>query len=278
MTEDRRPIYEVSVEDAIEYDRHTFDSPLYQGLASNLLGLAEIKSGEKVLCLAAGTGLDARKATEMGGEVIGLEKATAMILAAKKVKSKWSLINSLIQGEAEVLPLPSNHFDIVMINAAGEYLDMSRVFQQVARVLKPGGRFVFNCQADEAGHLYRNDPQRKLRDEVESIADEEGYSIEPYSKRKGGELSKIRLQRYAEQSGLTFELTEDIGIAISLEDVQKQLKLAIFNKRWLAAVPEGKREELINQATQALRKKRDYDQERHWYFFKFIKPEKEENE
>jgi SAM-dependent methyltransferase len=42
---------------------------------------------------------------------------------------------------SHVLPFPDNHFDVVTLQYASRHLRVDRVFGEILRVLKPGGRF-----------------------------------------------------------------------------------------------------------------------------------------
>src|SRR5689334_22338110 len=61
-----RPSFHGHLEEAQQYDAYVRGSPLYQNLVRELLARAGIRQGNTVLCLACGTGLDARAALEAG--------------------------------------------------------------------------------------------------------------------------------------------------------------------------------------------------------------------
>jgi demethylmenaquinone methyltransferase/2-methoxy-6-polyprenyl-1,4-benzoquinol methylase len=44
-------------------------------------------------------------------------------------------------GDVHTLPFPDNHFDLVTLQFASRHLGVKRVFGEIHRVLKPGGRF-----------------------------------------------------------------------------------------------------------------------------------------
>ncbi|CAK0759423.1 Methyltransferase domain-containing protein [Azospirillaceae bacterium] len=52
-------------------------------------------------------------------------------------------INSTI-GDVHDLPFPDNHFDVVTLQFATRHLRVKRVFEEIRRVLKPGGHF-YHC-------------------------------------------------------------------------------------------------------------------------------------
>ncbi|MGA2613009.1 MAG: class I SAM-dependent methyltransferase [Spirochaetia bacterium] len=54
-------------------------------------------------------------------------------------------------GDAHSLPYPDNHFDVVTLQYASRHLRVDRVFSEILRVLKPGGRF-HHCDMLRPGH------------------------------------------------------------------------------------------------------------------------------
>src|SRR3954451_23445433 len=115
--------------------------------------------------MAAGTGLDARAGGQAGADtVFGLDRSPAMGAVARQMSDVAANVH-FIQADAAAIPFPNEHFDVVLINAAGNYLwdNIYSLFADVQRVLKPNGVFAFNCQSDEIEDTYSADPQRQLR-------------------------------------------------------------------------------------------------------------------
>ncbi len=112
----------------------------------NPTALAELKSGETVLDLGSGGGIDVLlSARRVGptGKAFGLDMTAEMLALAEENKSKSGLTNvEFLKGEIENIPLPGNSVDVIIsncvINLSG---DKDRVLQEAFRVLKPGGRF-----------------------------------------------------------------------------------------------------------------------------------------
>src|SRR5512143_2089827 len=112
----------------------------------NPTALAELKSGETVLDLGSGGGIDVLlSARRVGpaGRAFGLDMTDDMLALAEENKRKSGLTNVVfLKGEIEDIPLPDNEVDVVIsncvINLSG---DKDRVLQEAFRVLKPGGRF-----------------------------------------------------------------------------------------------------------------------------------------
>jgi arsenite methyltransferase len=112
----------------------------------NPTALAELKTGETVLDLGSGGGIDVLlSARRVGpsGKAYGLDMTDEMLALAEENKRQSGLTNvEFLKGEIENIPLPSNSVDVVIsncvINLAG---DKDRVLREAFRVLRPGGRF-----------------------------------------------------------------------------------------------------------------------------------------
>lgn len=105
----------------------------------NILRLLEIKKGETILDLACGPGFFAREFFKKGGEVVGVDISKDLITLAKK--SSPANIEYHI-GSAENLSfLKEKSADkAVIILAIQNISDINAVFQECARVLRPGGK------------------------------------------------------------------------------------------------------------------------------------------
>ncbi len=111
----------------------------------NPTGLGMIKEGETVLDLGSGGGIDvflASRKVGPGGRVVGLDMTSAMVQAAKKNAQRTKLENVEFRlGEIEKIPLPDESVDVVISNCVICLSpDKEAVFQEMHRVMKPGGR------------------------------------------------------------------------------------------------------------------------------------------
>jgi len=113
----------------------------------NPVTLASLKSGETVVDLGSGGGFDCFLAARQVGEtghVIGVDMTPDMLSKARKNAEKIGASNVEFRlGEIEHLPVADNSADVIMSNCVINLSpDKLRVFQDVYRVLKPGGRLV----------------------------------------------------------------------------------------------------------------------------------------
>ena len=143
QTEQDRQAYLRQIFDntAADYDR--IEAMLAWGTGSgyrrDALIRAGLKTGMKVLDVGVGTGLVAVQACILAGNpalVIGVDPSPGMMAASKLPDTMV-----LIEGRAESLPFPDNHFDFLSMGYALRHIsDLSVAFAEFERVLKPGGR------------------------------------------------------------------------------------------------------------------------------------------
>ncbi len=111
--------------------------------------LADIQAGEKVVDLGSGSGMDsfvaALKAGK-SGEVAGVDMTEAQKAKAERLRVSRGLSNvSFHKGYLEAIPLGNESFDVAISNGVINLCsDKRKVFQEVSRVLKRGGRLAIS--------------------------------------------------------------------------------------------------------------------------------------
>jgi len=102
--------------------------------------------GETVVDVGSGGGLDsiiAARAVGPDGRVVGIDMTDEMLKRSRRAADALSLTDHLDfrPGFAEQLPIPDGWADLVISNGVFNLIpDKHAAYQEVARVLKPGGR------------------------------------------------------------------------------------------------------------------------------------------
>ncbi|SDQ45129.1 methyltransferase domain-containing protein [Natronobacterium texcoconense] len=107
--------------------------------------LADLQVGEDLLDLGSGSGMDAFVAAmHVGdsGSVIGLDMTDEQLAKARALRDDAGLENVRFeQGYVERLPFADESFDVVVSNGVINLsAEKDRVFEEIHRVLRPGGR------------------------------------------------------------------------------------------------------------------------------------------
>jgi len=107
--------------------------------------LADLEPGESVLDLGSGSGMDAfLAATKVGdeGHVLGVDMTEEQLAKARRLAEAHGFGQvELVAGRIEELPVEDRRFDLVISNGVINLSpEKHRVFAEVARVLRPGGR------------------------------------------------------------------------------------------------------------------------------------------
>lgn len=148
--------------------------------------------GTRVLEVGMGTGnlqIDLRRE---GYEAYGIDLSPQMMReAARKARRLRVEPFRACRARAEALPFPDGAFDSVVSTFPSEYITQARTLREIARVLRPGGRFV----VVPAGWLKPRDVQGKAF---------EGFARVVYGYRKSGrepDLAEIERQAREGKSG-----------------------------------------------------------------------------
>jgi arsenite methyltransferase len=111
----------------------------------NPTATAHLRSGEVVVDLGSGGGLDVFLAAKMvgpKGKAIGIDMTPAMIERARANAEAGGYANvEFHQARIDAIPLPDASVDCVISNCVLNLApDKPAVFREIARILKPGGR------------------------------------------------------------------------------------------------------------------------------------------
>lgn len=145
----------------------------FVNLRESILERAELKASDTVIDIGSGTGLLTLPAAEIAAQVWAIDVAPGMCeyLTAKAASADIGNIVPVV-GSAVSLPLVDDVADVVVSNYCFHHLrdDFKRqAVDEVVRVLRPGGRFVFGDMMFRVGVANPRD-RAVIRQKVSTIA------------------------------------------------------------------------------------------------------------
>lgn len=117
-----------------------------EGLDEEDAGLLGNVSGLTVLEVGCGAAQGARWASSRGARVVGLDLSAGMLARARRIDQGRETPVPLVQADAARLPLADASVDVAFsaYGALPFVADAASVLREVARVLRPGSRWVFS--------------------------------------------------------------------------------------------------------------------------------------
>lgn len=140
-----RPLAERLGYEPADLDRIPAESQASFAGVGYYMDLADLREGESVLDLGSGSGMDSFVAAlKVGpsGRVVGVDMTAEQREQARRLGARDGFENvTFLDGYIESVPCEDSSFDTVISNGVINLsADKARVFREVARVLKPGGR------------------------------------------------------------------------------------------------------------------------------------------
>ncbi len=134
-------------------------------VARDLLLLAGLPEGARVLDVGTGTGVAAQVAAEAGHAVVGVDESPGMLRVGHRVRPGLPLVAAT----AIDLPFPDRSFDAVVGSfVLAHFTKVETALFDAIRVLNAGGRVAFSSWADGV-----DDYQLAWREQVESVVPRE---------------------------------------------------------------------------------------------------------
>jgi demethylmenaquinone methyltransferase/2-methoxy-6-polyprenyl-1,4-benzoquinol methylase len=136
---------EVFADVAPYYDRANYIASLglWGFFLDSFMSTVDVRPGERVLDVCAGTNAIgiALLGREPSLDVHAIDRSAEMqTVGRQRAEARGFHIHSTI-GDVHHLPYPDNNFDVVTLQFATRHLRVRRVFEEIHRVLRPGGHF-----------------------------------------------------------------------------------------------------------------------------------------
>jgi ubiquinone/menaquinone biosynthesis C-methylase UbiE len=175
-----------------------------QTLLDAIVGIAEPQAGERWLEAACGPGVIARAFAPHVASVHGVDLTPAMIDTARRRAAEAGAPNLTFDvADATATGLPAASFDGAVTRFSIHHLPVpARLFEELARIVRPGGRLVI------ADHLADEDADaRAWSQEIERLRDPSHWaSVTAEQMRVFGERAGLEL---SDERRLAFELDFD---------------------------------------------------------------------
>jgi SAM-dependent methyltransferase len=116
-------------------------------VVEQVIARATLRPGQRVLDLGTGTGSVAIRAASLvapGGQILGVDLSPEMLVVARQRVAVLGLDHcSFREGRGEAIPADAGAFDVLLASLSLMYvIDRAAAAREIARVLRPGGRFV----------------------------------------------------------------------------------------------------------------------------------------
>ena len=226
--------------------------PMFAPWADRMLETSGVNEGDRVLDVACGTGIVARRAASRvseSGSVVGLDINERMLAVAAEITADLHYSIEWRQGEATELPFSDERFDVVCCQQALQFFDdPGAPVREMRRVLKPGGRAVLSVWRP----LDYQPAYMVLADALEEyISDEAGTMMRsPFPAWDGKKLRTL-----AQDAGFDdVSVTTEIGSVRypSVEEFVRREAASSPLAESITAVKREVRDELVGEIKDAL--------------------------
>jgi 2-polyprenyl-6-hydroxyphenyl methylase/3-demethylubiquinone-9 3-methyltransferase len=125
--------------------RHAVNPPRFRYFQQVLAQLGRTSADLSLLDVGCGGGLLTEEFAAQGCKVTGVDRSAPTLLAARAHARQGGLDIHYLEGDAARLPFSARQFDVVCCCDVLEHVeDVGQVVAEVARVMRPGGVFLFD--------------------------------------------------------------------------------------------------------------------------------------
>ncbi|HZR39191.1 MAG TPA: class I SAM-dependent methyltransferase [Ktedonobacteraceae bacterium] len=233
------------------YEEYAQAFPMYRELGRKMVEVAGIGPGMTVVDLACGTGVVTEQIfakLEDKGKVIGVDRSRAMLEFARNKLPDVEFLEVAVEEVHEVLPEGS--VDVAVCNSAFWQMDVEKAVEAIARVLRPGGRFIFNL--NEGYRLVSEPTTTHLGAIMDQIAVEEYGYVGPQRQRRrqpiSREASLEEVQAFLENTALPLQAHETFEVEHTAESHYVFKKIPVMTEWELAGMDYETRMEILEKA------------------------------
>jgi ubiquinone/menaquinone biosynthesis C-methylase UbiE len=244
------------------YDRFTREFPFYTQTSRDLAARADLGSKKLAIDLCGGTGTTAAvilDAMPAHGRVISADSSKAMQEAGRRNRAdpRITWVMSSAEDIAEHVPAPA---DAVLCNAAIWKTDTPRTLAAIKRILRPGGRLVFNIGGAFAG-LAKDENQRSIRapslnDLINTIAVRDYGYVPQTEQQPRTALTAAIIHAQLQGAGFTVLAQDIIAHHSTIEEKRSWLTIPVFARPPGGRLTYEQRMEILRQAYQQADKAR----------------------
>jgi SAM-dependent methyltransferase len=209
------------------------DYPLYSQASRDLAARADLGGTRVAVDLCGGTGVTAAILLDTmtsHARVISVDSAEAMQRAGRRTLTdpRVTWVTAKAEAVADHIDEPA---DAVVCNSAIWKTDTPATFASVKRILRPGGRFVFNVGGGFAGLAGPGDGPRRakpsLNDLINAIAVLD-YGYAPQKQASAPILTCAVLSEQLTEAGFTAITSEVLAYQGTLEEKRAWLSIPLF--------------------------------------------------
>jgi ubiquinone/menaquinone biosynthesis C-methylase UbiE len=122
--------------------------PLLKPMAEEIVELAKLKDGERVLDLATGTGLIARAIAPLADSIVGVDISSGILAIARRLAASTI---PFVAADAKRLPFRDQSFDLVTCGISLSHIpEVEEALGEAHRVLRLRGRFITSAWGKES--------------------------------------------------------------------------------------------------------------------------------